>query len=100
MIEYHKPKIVLDGIEYLLETPLRADVAIIEAETADEFGNLTYKGTSRGLNPLMARAADITIAAAKKIVPAGEIHPELVVTPGAYVDIIVQERSDWTWPWQ
>lgn len=100
MIEYHKPKIVLDGVEYLLETPLRADVAIIEAETADEFGNLTYKGTSRGLNPLMARAADITIAAAKKIVPAGEIHPELVVTPGAYVDIIVQERSDWTWPWQ
>ena len=100
MIEYDKPKITIDGTEYLLETPLKADVAILEAETADEFGNLSYRGTSRGLNPLMAMAADITIVAAKKIVPVGALDPEQVITPGAYVDIIVEERGDWTWPWQ
>lgn len=99
MIEYDKPKITVDGVEYLLETPLRADVAVLEAEKADEFGNLVYKGTDRGLNPLMARAADITIVEAKEIVPVGELDPEEVITPGAFVDIIVQERSDWTWPW-
>ncbi len=100
MIEYDKKKVTVDGTEYLLETPLRADVAILQAEKADEYGNLTYKGTSRGLNPLMARAADLTIAVAKEIVPMGDIDPELVITPGAFVDIIIQERSDWTWPWQ
>ncbi|MDO4834409.1 MAG: CoA transferase subunit A [Bacillota bacterium] len=99
MIEYDKPKIQVEGKEYLLETPLKADVAIIEAEVADEYGNLIYKGTDRGLNPLMARAADITIVGAKKIVPVGELDPELVITPGAFVDIIVEERGDWTWPW-
>ena len=99
MIEYDKPKVTVDGKEYLLETPLRAEVAVIEAEVADEYGNLVYKGTDRGLNPLMARAADVTIAAVKKIVPVGELDPEDVITPGCFVDIIVQERSDWTWPW-
>ena len=48
----------------------------------------------------MARAADITIVGAKKIVPLGELEPEHVITPGAYVNMIVEERSDWTWPWQ
>lgn len=100
MIEYDKSKITVGGIEYLLETPLKADIAVIEADTADEYGNLTYSGTDRGLNPLMARAADITIVGAKKIVPLGEIDPERVITPGAYVNIIVEERGDWTWPWQ
>lgn len=100
MIEYDKPKVSVNGQEYLLETPLKADVAIIEAEVADEYGNLIYRGTSRGLNPLMARAADITIVGAKKIVPLGELESEHVITPGAYVNMIVEERSDWTWPWQ
>jgi len=100
IIEEGKQKITVDGKQYLLETALRADIAIILAQKADEFGNLTYSKTARGLNPLMARAADLTIVDAKEIVPMGSIDPELVITPGAYVDIIVQGGGDWTWGWQ
>lgn len=100
VIEEGKKKIEVAGKEYLLETALRADIAIILAEKADEFGNLVYSKTARGLNPLMARAADITIVDAKNIVPMGEIDPEDVITPGAYVDVIVNGKGDWTWGWQ
>ena len=99
VIEEGKQKVTLNGKEYLLETALRADVAIVLAQKADEFGNLVYSKTARGLNPHMARAADITIVDAKEIVPVGSIDPEDVITPGAYVDIIVQGGGDWTWPW-
>ena len=100
IIEEGKQKVTLDGKEYLLEEAIHADVAIILAEKADEFGNLIYNKTARGLNPHMARAADITIVDAREIVPLGAIDPEHVVTPGAYVDIIVQGGGDWTWEWQ
>ena len=100
IVEEGKNIIDVDGKKYLLEKPLRADIAIIKAEKADEFGNLIYSKTARGLNPLMARAADITIVDAKKIVSLGEIDPEDVVTPGAYVDIIVNGKEDWKWSWE
>jgi acetate CoA/acetoacetate CoA-transferase alpha subunit len=99
-VEEGKEKIVVNGTIYLLETPLRADVAIILAQKADEFGNLVYSKTARGLNPLMAMAADITIVDAKEIVPLGAIDPENVITPGAYVDVIVHGGGDWKWGWQ
>lgn len=99
-VEEGKEKIVVNGTTYLLETPLRADVAIILAQKADEFGNLAYSKTARGLNPLMAMAADITIVDAKEIVPLGGIDPEAVITPGAYVDVIVHGGGDWKWGWQ
>lgn len=95
-----KVKVNVNGNEYLLETALRADVAIIKAEKADEFGNLVYSKTARGLNPLMARAADITIVDANEIVELGDLDPETVITPGAFVDIIVKGEGDWTWGWQ
>jgi acetate CoA/acetoacetate CoA-transferase alpha subunit len=100
IIEEGKQKVTLDGKEYLLEKAIRADVAIILAEKADEFGNLIYNKTARGLNPHMARAADITIVDAREIVPLGAIDPEHVITPGAYVDMIVQGGGEWTWEWQ
>jgi acetate CoA/acetoacetate CoA-transferase alpha subunit len=100
MVEEGKQKVELDGREYLLETALRADVAILKAEKADEFGNLVYSKTARGVNPLMARAADLTVVDAREIVPLGELDPELVVTPGAFVDIIVRGGGEWTWAWQ
>ncbi len=100
VVEEEKQKVVVGEKEYLLETPLRADVAIILAQKADEFGNLVYSKTARGLNPLMARAANITIVDAKEIVPLGEIDPEDVITPGAYVDIIVHGEGGWKWSWQ
>ncbi len=100
VIEEGKEKITVDGKEYLLEKPLKADVAILLAQKADEFGNLVYSKTARGLNPLMARAAETTIVDAKEIVALGDLDPEDVVTPGAFVDVIVHGEEDWTWSWE
>ena len=100
MVEEGKQKVDVNGKTYLLETALRADIAIVLAQKADPFGNLVYSKTARGLNPLMAMAADLTIVDAKEIVPLGAIDPEDVVTPGAFVDVIVHGGGDWTWGWQ
>lgn len=81
---------VIDGVEYLLELPLHADVAIVGATKADEAGNLYYAGSTRNFNPLMAMAADVVIAGAEFIVPVGEIDPSDVMTPGVVVDYVVQ----------
>lgn len=100
IIEKGKQKVSLNGKEYLLETALKADVAILLAEKADEFGNLVFSKTAEGLNPLMARAAKTTIVAAKEIVPLGSIDPQEIKTPGAYVNVIVQEEGAFTFFWQ
>ncbi|KZL89234.1 CoA transferase subunit A [Clostridium magnum] len=84
-----KKVIEIDGKDYLLEKPLKADVSIIKGHIADEFGNIRYRGSTRNFNPMMATAADIVIAEVDKIVPAGSIGPEFVETPGIYVDYIV-----------
>lgn len=83
-----KPIIEVDGVKYLLEKPLRADLALLGASVADESGNLFYRGTSQNFNPLMATAADVVIAEAQKVVPCGQIAPEAVHTPGLFVDYI------------
>lgn len=88
-IEVGKEKIEVDGKTYLLEKPIKADVALIRASIADEKGNIFYKGTTRNFNPIMATAAELVIAAAEEIVEAGEIQAENVVTPGIFVDYLV-----------
>jgi acetate CoA/acetoacetate CoA-transferase alpha subunit len=100
LVQDGKDQVVVNGKTFLIESALRADVAIILAEKADPFGNLVYSKTARGLNPLMAMAADMTIVDAKEIVPLGAIDPEDVVTPGAFVEVIVHGGGDWTWGWQ
>src|SRR5215210_4306224 len=80
----------IDGELYLFEKPLRADVALIRAHRADILGNLTYYKTARNFNPDMATAADIVVAEADKIVEAGALDPERVVTPHPYVDYLVR----------
>ncbi len=85
-----KERRVIDGTEYLLETPLRADYAFIRARTADEMGNLVYQGSSRGGNPIIATAADFCIAEVDEIVPVGELDPEHIITPGIYIDRIIK----------
>jgi len=100
LVEEGKQQVTVNGKTFLVESALRADVAIILAEKADPFGNLVYSKTARGLNPLMAMAADLTIVDAKEIVPLGAIDPEDVVTPGAFVEVIVHGGGDWTWGWQ
>ncbi len=87
-----KEVIVVDGKEYLLEKPLRADLALIKAAKADEKGNLVYAKTGRNFNPLMAKAADIVVAEVNEIVPVGEIDPEHVITPGIVVDYVLRRK--------
>lgn len=90
VVENGKQKVTVDSKEYLLEKPVRADVAIIGANICDEEGNLVYKGTSQNFCPMMATAADIVIVEPQEIVPTGSIAPENVKTPGIFVDYIIK----------
>ena len=90
-VEKDKQKMTVDGKEYLLELPIRADVALLYCTTADKAGNLVYTYTQRNFNPMMAMAADIVICEAAEIVNAGAIDPNIVMTPGIFVDYIVRK---------
>jgi 3-oxoadipate CoA-transferase alpha subunit len=79
----------IGGRMYVLEHPIHADVALIKAERGDRWGNLTYRKTARNFGPIMASAARLTIASVHEIVPLGEIDPEVVVTPGLFVQRMV-----------
>ena len=79
----------IDGRHYVLELPIRADYALVKAHRADGVGNLTYRKTARNFGPIMAAAATTTIVQVHQVVPAGGIDPEVVVTPGIYVDRVV-----------
>lgn len=85
-----KQTLTIDGREYLLELPLRADFAFIKGTIGDETGNLVYKGTTQNFQPLMAMAADCVIAEIEQVVPVGGISPEAVHTPSIFVDYILQ----------
>ncbi len=89
-IQKGKEVITVDGEDYLLEKPMRADVALLFANKADEQGNLWYHGTTRNFNTVMATAADWVVVEADEIVPIGEIAPNDVVVPGVFVHNIVQ----------
>ncbi len=84
-----KQVINVAGKDYLLETPLRADIAFIGASIADTEGNLVYRGTSKNFNPLMAMAADVVVVEAKEIVELGSIPVEHVHTSAIFVDYII-----------
>ena len=88
VVEKGKEMITVDGKKYLLEKPLKADIALIGATIADESGNLVYVGTTQNFNPLMATAADIVIVEAEKVLPVGDIAPERVHTPAMFVNYI------------
>ncbi|SDK03926.1 acetate CoA-transferase subunit alpha [Natronincola ferrireducens] len=90
VVEEGKEKITVDGKEYLLELPLKADVALILGSKVDKTGNVWYRGAARNFNPLMATAADLVIVEAEEIVEVGEINPNDIVTSGIFVDYIVK----------
>jgi len=79
-----------DGRPYVLEPWLKADFALVKCERADQVGNLTYNKTARNFGPLMCMAATTTIVQARKVVAAGEIDPEHVITPGIFVNRVVE----------
>ena len=89
VVEEGKEKIEIDGEEYLLEKPIEADIALVKAWKADEAGNLVYRYAARNFNPLIAMAADLVIVEAEEIVPAGAIDANEVMTPGVFVDYVV-----------
>jgi 3-oxoadipate CoA-transferase, alpha subunit len=86
----------IDGRDYVLEMPIRGDVALIGAHAADPMGNLVYRKTARNFGPVMATAATTTVAQTTHVVELGGIDPEHVVTPGIYVDRIVQVAQEHT----
>ena len=80
----------IDGRDYVLEYPIHADFALIKAHHGDRWGNLIYRKTARNFGPIMAMAAKTTIAQVSRFVPLGELDPEVIVTPGIFVQRVVE----------
>ncbi|NWG70871.1 MAG: CoA transferase subunit A [Parvularculaceae bacterium] len=85
---------IFDGETYIMETALKADLAVVKAFRGDEEGNLVYRKTARNFNPMMAAAAEITVAEVEEIVATGRLDPDNIHTPGIYVQRIVQGRFE------
>lgn len=101
MVSNGKPQFELNGKMYLVETALKADVSIVYAKKADSYGNLVYDKSARNTNPLVAMAGAITIAEVEEIVPVGYLDPEEIVTPGVFVDYVIQSGGvNWKWAWE
>ncbi|BBN50291.1 hypothetical protein JPH1_47660 [Mycobacterium avium subsp. hominissuis] len=81
---------VFDGVEYVLEEGIRADLAIVKAWKGDKAGNLVYRKTARNFNPMIATCAAVTVAEVEELVEVGDLDPDLIHTPGIYVDRIIQ----------
>ena len=90
IVQEGKEVITVDGKDYLLEKPLKADVALLNGSIVDELGNIIYAKTTKNFNPMMATAADTVIVFAEKLVKAGEIDPDHVMTSRIFVDYIVK----------
>ena len=89
IVEEGKQKVKVGAKEYILELPLRADIALVGGSIVDKSGNIYYNGSTRNFNPLIATAADLVIVGAEKVVEVGELDPNHVMTPGIFVDYIV-----------
>lgn len=92
-VEDGKEKVTIDGRDFLLERPLRADFALLAANQSDYLGNLEYSLTAHNFNPIMAMAGDVVIAEPKSIVPVGVIPPDYVKTPGVLVDHLIERAA-------
>jgi len=82
----------VDGRQFILELPLKGDIALVRAQVADRFGNLRFRRSARNFNPVMAMAGDLTVVQVSEIVPAGSMDPDDIHTPGVFVDHIVVVR--------
>jgi len=83
----------IDGRDYVLEYPIKADFALIKAQRGDRWGNLVYRKAARNFNPIMAMAAACTVAQVDEIVPLGALDPEHIVTPGIFVQRVVSRAA-------
>ncbi|MUK88581.1 acetate CoA-transferase subunit alpha [Ornithinibacillus sp. L9] len=89
VVEEGKETLEIDGAKYLIEKPLRADIAILKAYKADKAGNLVFHQSARNFNPVMALAADLVIVEVEELVEIGDLDPDTVVTPGVLVDKVL-----------
>jgi acetate CoA/acetoacetate CoA-transferase alpha subunit len=89
-VEKGKEVITVDNKKYLLELPLKADISLVKAHTADKSGNLIFRKSARNFNPLMAMASEYTIVEAEHIVETGTLEPDSVMLPGLFVNAVVQ----------
>ena len=85
------------GRDYVMETALKGDVALIEAWEADRWGNLVYRGSGANFNPVMATAADLVVAQVQNLRELGELHPHMIGTPGVFVDRVVRVDRGPAW---
>ncbi len=92
LIDKDKERITIDGKDYLLEKPLGADIALIGASISDTIGNLIYLGTTQNFNPVMAKAANLVIVEAEKVVNIGDLEPHQIHTPNIFVDYIYKKQ--------
>ncbi len=90
LLEKDKQKVTVDGVEYLIETPLRADVSIVRASTSDEYGNLICRRSTRNFNTLMPYASDLCIAEVGEIIKVGEMDTDFIHVQHTLVDYIVK----------
>jgi len=93
IVAENKQTIIVNGKNYLLEKPLKADLALLKGSKVDPRGNILYKGTTQNFNPMMATAAETVIVEAEELVNLGDIEPESVHTPGIFVDYILAEEN-------
>ncbi len=93
VINQNKQVITLNGKKGIVESALRADVALIHAAVGDGYGNLIYEKSARNFNPAMATAADVVIAEVESVVPIGTLDPDKIHTPGAFVDHIIEIKD-------
>ncbi|WP_160721159.1 CoA transferase subunit A [Bacillus sp. USDA818B3_A] len=101
IVSKDKPKVSLNGKDYLIETALTAEVSIVYAKRADVYGNLIYDKSARNTNPLVAMAGTITIAEVEEIVPLGSLNPDEIITPGVFVDYVISSQGvNWKWAWE
>ncbi|MGG1674672.1 CoA transferase subunit A [Neobacillus sp. NRS-1170] len=101
IVAKNKPLFTLNGKNYLVETALTAEVSIVFAKKADEYGNLIYDKSARNTNPLVAMAGDITIAEVEEIVPMGSLAPDEIITPGVFVNYVIPSKGvNWKWAWE
>lgn len=101
MVTKDKTYLTMADKKYLVEKALTAQVSIVYAKKADEYGNLIYDKSARNTNPLVAMAGDITIAEVEEIVPIGSMDPDAIVTPGVFVNYVILSKGvNWKWAWE
>ena len=96
-----KPHFTINGRDYLVESALTAEIAVVYSKKADPFGNLVFDKSARNTNPLGAMAGELTIAEAEEIVPLGALNPDEIMTPGIFVNcVLLSEGVNWKWAWE